>query len=140
LAVANINIKRHHLETRVKAIASDLFAGVGNKQYDLIVTNPPYVDASDLASMPGEYQHEPALGLGSGDDGLDCIRSILSAAADYLTEDGLLVGEVGNSCEALGEAFPEVPFLWLELAQGGHGVFVLTAEQLLRYRDCFKQS
>jgi len=137
LEVANINIKRHHLNARVNAIASDLFAGLVDKKYDLIVTNPPYVDAGDIASMPGEYGHEPALGLGSGDDGLDCIRVILRDAADYLTEYGVLVGEVGNSYVALSEAFPEVPFLWLDLERGGHGVFVLTAEQLLQCRDQF---
>jgi len=138
LNVANINIKRHHLGGRVNAIASDLFAGVAkDKQYDLIVTNPPYVDLGDLTSMPGEYHHEPPLGLGSGDDGLDCIRQILRDAPDYLTEYGVLVGEVGNSHEALSEAFPEVPFLWLELERGGHGVFVLTAGQLLQHREYF---
>lgn len=137
LDVANINIKRHHLDSRVNAIASDLFAGLADKQYDLIVTNPPYVDAGDIDSMPGEYSHEPALGLGSGDDGLDCIRVILRDAADYLTEYGVLVGEVGNSYVALSEAFPEVPFLWLDLERGGHGVFVLTAGQLLQCRDQF---
>lgn len=139
LEVADINIKRHHLERRVTAIASDLFAGLPEKKYDLIVTNPPYVDAGDLQSMPGEYGHEPALGLGSGDDGLDCIRTILRDAADYLSEYGVLVAEVGNSHEALSEAYPEVPFLWLELERGGHGVFVLTAGQLLQCRDQFKR-
>jgi len=95
------------------------------------------VDLDDLTSMPGEYHHEPPLGLGSGDDGLDCIRQILRDAPDYLTEYGVLVGEVGNSHEALSEAFPEVPFLWLELERGGHGVFVLTAGQLLQHREHF---
>lgn len=138
LDVANINIKRHQLEGRVNTIASDLFAGIPeDKQYDLIVTNPPYVDLRDLSSMPGEYHHEPPLGLGSGDDGLNCIRIILRDAADYLTEYGVLVGEVGNSYEALCEAYPEVPFLWLDLERGGHGVFVLTAGQLLQYRGQF---
>ncbi|MEZ5524379.1 MAG: 50S ribosomal protein L3 N(5)-glutamine methyltransferase [Pseudomonadales bacterium] len=137
LAVADINIKRHHLQGQVNTIASDLFTNVPGKKYDLIVTNPPYVDAGDLASMPGEYHHEPPLGLGSGDDGLDCIRRILRDAPDYLSEYGVLVGEVGNSCEALSEAYPSVPFLWLDLEKGGHGVFVLTAGQLLQYRDQF---
>jgi ribosomal protein L3 glutamine methyltransferase len=137
LDVANINIKRHHLESRVHAIASDLFTELSGKQYDLIVTNPPYVDAKDIGSMPGEYSHEPVLGLGAGNDGLDCIRVILRNAADHLTEYGILVGEVGNSYTALSEAFPDVPFLWLDLQRGGHGVFVLTAGQLLRCRDQF---
>ena len=138
LEVAEINIKRHHLDGQVNAIASDLFAELStDRKYDLIVTNPPYVDAGDLASMPGEYHHEPPLGLGSGDDGLDCIRRILRDAPNYLTEYGVLVGEVGNSCEALSEAYPDVPFLWLDLEQGGHGVFVLTAGQLLQYHEHF---
>lgn len=141
IEVANINIKRHHLQGRVSAIASDLFAGLpkgeGAKKYDLIVTNPPYVDADDLNTMPGEYHHEPPLGLGSGEDGLNCIREILRDAPDYLTEYGVLVAEVGNSYEALNDAFPDVPFLWVELENGGHGVFVLTAGQLLQYRDQF---
>lgn len=139
LEVADINIKRHHLNGQVKAIASDLFTELStDRKYDLIVTNPPYVDTGDLASMPGEYHHEPPLGLGSGDDGLDCIRRILHDAPNYLTEYGVLVGEVGNSCEALSEAYPDVPFLWLDLEQGGHGVFVLTAGQLLQYHEQFK--
>lgn len=141
LDVANINIERHHLTKRVKALSSDLFTGLQkDKRYDLIVTNPPYVDAADLSSMPGEYHHEPPIGLGSGEDGLDCIRQILREAPDYLTEYGVLVGEVGNSWEALSAAYPDVPFLWLDLERGGHGVFVLTAGQLIQYHEHFTKS
>ncbi|MFP8965409.1 50S ribosomal protein L3 N(5)-glutamine methyltransferase [Pokkaliibacter sp. CJK22405] len=130
LAVAKLNIKRHHMEDRVSAIRSDVFNGVAEQQYDLIVSNPPYVDAEDFASMPDEYHHEPALGLSSGDDGLDVTRRILREAVDYLSDDGLLIVEVGNSEIHLQEQYPQVPFLWLDFEHGGHGVFMLTAEQL----------
>ena len=136
LAVTDKNISRHELSERVSAVHSDLFDNLTG-QYDLIITNPPYVDANDLASMPAEYQHEPSLGLAAGEDGLDVIRNILRQAGDYLTEYGVLVAEVGNSWEALDAAFPEVPFLWVELEQGGHGVFVLTAGQLQQYKAAF---
>ena len=97
LEVARKNIQRHELVERVHAVESDLFAELEGRKYELIVTNPPYVDQADLASMPDEYQHEPALALGSGPDGLDITKQILRQAADYLTDDGVLVVEVGNS-------------------------------------------
>jgi ribosomal protein L3 glutamine methyltransferase len=118
------------LEQRVELISSDLFEQLRGRQYDLIVTNPPYVDADDLQSMPPEYTFEPDLALGSGNEGLDSIRSILRDAVHYLAPQGLLVAEVGNSWQALEAAFPRVPFTWLELERGGHGVFVLTAREL----------
>lgn len=137
LAVAEINVQRHHLEQRAKLLQSDLFREVPRKAYDLIVTNPPYVDRKDFESMPQEFKHEPELGLTAGEDGLDCIRAILRSAGDYLTEYGVLVAEVGNSEAALREACEGVPFLWLDFERGGHGVFVLTAAQLQQYRDLF---
>ena len=140
LEVATINIEQHNLESRVSAIESDLFAAFEHStknSFDLIVSNPPYVDADDLATMPDEYSHEPALALASGDDGLDFTRRLLCQAADYLTEQGVLVVEVGNSSVALEKAFPQVPFLWLEFSQGDGGVFVLTRTQLRQYADCF---
>ena len=118
------------LEERVDIVQSDLFAGLRGRQYDLIVSNPPYVDDEDLAAMPREYSFEPALSLGSGHDGLADIRKILAGAVHFLAPDGLLVGEVGNSAIALQDAFPRVPFTWIELERGGHGVFVLTAQEL----------
>ena len=130
LALADENRSLLGLESRVDILESDLFAGLRGRQYDLIVTNPPYVDAQDLASMPREYGFEPALALGSGVDGLDITRRILANAVHFLSPDGLLVGEVGNSWEALESAFPGVPFTWIELERGGHGVFVLTAREL----------
>ena len=107
------------------------------QKYDLIVTNPPYVDQSDFESMPEEYQHEPELALTSGHDGLDITRSILRQACDYLTDDGLLVVEVGNSEIHLMTEFPHIPFIWAELPEGGNGVFVIAAQELKHYRDEF---
>lgn len=133
LEVARTNITRHELEERVEAIESDLFTSLKGRRYDLIVSNPPYVDAGDLASMPDEYQHEPDLALGSGDDGLDITRQILRQVSEYLADDGLLVVEVGNSEVHLQQAFPEVPFTWVELEQGGNGVFLLTADEVKQY-------
>ncbi len=133
LEVARQNIQRYGMGDRVRAIYSDVFDDL-SERYDLIITNPPYVDADDLAAMPPEYRHEPALGLAAGDDGLAVIRRILDEAHQYLTPEGLLVGEVGNSQEALETAFPEVPFTWIEFERGGHGVFLLEAADLARLR------
>lgn len=139
LAVARINIDQYQLQDRVSAIHSDLFGGVQGRRYQLIVSNPPYVDEVDIADMPQEYHQEPAIGLASGRDGLDITRRILSEAANYLTEDGILVVEVGNSGEALQQQLPEVGFHWLEFEQGGHGVFLLSHEQLLEHADEIQQ-
>ncbi|MEH6468454.1 MAG: 50S ribosomal protein L3 N(5)-glutamine methyltransferase [Porticoccus sp.] len=140
LAVAAQNIKLHEMDQRVSSVHSDLFSGLDSQRFDLIVTNPPYVDAKDLASMPNEYHHEPEIGLASGDDGLDFTRQLLLEAGEHLNEQGTLIVEVGNSWEALEEAFPQVPFMWLEFERGGHGVFLITAEQLATYREEFISS
>lgn len=137
LAVAEHNLLAFNLRDRVRALEGDLFSAVAGRRYDLIVCNPPYVDARDLAAMPAEYQAEPEIALGSGDDGLDFCRRLLREAPDYLTDEGCLIVEVGNSWEALEKAYPRVPFLWLDFARGGHGVFVLTAEDLERYGEEF---
>jgi len=137
LDVADINIARHELSDRVRTVKSDVFGALHGQKYDLIVSNPPYVDAGDLAAMPAEYRREPALGLASGPDGLDITRRILREAADYLSDDGVLVVEVGNSCLALDAAFPMVPFMWLEFEHGGHGVFVMSRKQLLENAASF---
>jgi ribosomal protein L3 glutamine methyltransferase len=129
IAVANDNIRMHELSDRVSAIQSDLFASLEGR-YDVILSNPPYVDAEDMADMPDEYRHEPALGLAAGKDGLEIAHRILADAADYLTDDGLLIVEVGNSQAALEEAYPELPFTWLAFSQGGEGVFLLFAQDL----------
>lgn len=133
LEVARRNITRHELDERVTAIESDLFSNLTGQRYDLIVSNPPYVDRADLAGMPQEYQHEPDLALGSGPDGLDITKQILRQADQFLAEDGLLVIEVGNSEVHLQQQYPQIPFTWLELEAGGNGVFLLTAAEVKQY-------
>ncbi len=133
LAVAEENIQQHGLEDRVFAMQSDLFENFAGQQFDLIVSNPPYVDEDDLASMPPEYHAEPEIGLGSGADGLDFTRRLLREASHYLTDDGVLIVEVGNSWVALEQAFQEVPFTWIEFERGGHGVFMLRKADLLAH-------
>jgi len=130
LEVAEINIQGHGLEQQVIPMESDLFSGIENEKYDLIVSNPPYVDAEDMANLPEEFTHEPELGLACGFDGLDLVRKMLNQASDMLNEGGLLFVEVGNSQVHLQETYPEIPFEWIEFKSGGHGVFVLTKAQL----------
>lgn len=137
LAVAEINVQEHGVEQNVIPIQSDLFTEIAGQKYDIIVSNPPYVDAHDIATMPEEYAHEPAIGLASGDDGLDITRRVLSQAAQFLNDDGILVVEVGNSEQHLVAAFSEVPFDWPQFANGGHGVFILTKQQLIAHQDSF---
>ena len=133
LSLARENRTLLALGNRVEILESDLFGSLRGRRYDLIVSNPPYVDARDLASMPLEFRHEPELALGSGVDGLALTRSILAAAGAHLEPHGLLLVEVGNSFPALEQAYPQVPFTWLEFESGGHGVFALTAPEL---RQC----
>lgn len=131
LAVAQSNILHHNLEGRVTTRQSDLFDGLSG-QYDVILSNPPYVDAADLASMPAEFRHEPVLGLEAGADGLDLAHRIIAGARERLTPDGLLVVEVGNSWTALEAAYPHLPLTWVEFEKGGGGVFVISARDLPR--------
>lgn len=130
LEVANMNIDGHDARQRVTAIESNMFSNLQGKQYDIIVSNPPYVDAEDMTDLPAEFHHEPELGLSSGNDGLDLTRVILQQAALHLSDNGILVVEVGNSQYALMELFPDVPFQWVEFERGGDGVFLLTKQQL----------
>lgn len=137
LQVAQKNIERFALQQRVRTVESDLFDNLTGQTYQLIVSNPPYVDAKDLASMPAEYHHEPSIALGSGVDGLTITRQILSKASQYLSEDGLLVVEVGNSAVALEQAYPQVAFTWPQFERGGHGVFVFSKAELEGYAAFF---
>jgi len=134
LAVAESNIDLHELRDRVRAVQSDVFANISG-QYDIIVSNPPYVDAEDLADMPQEFHHEPELGLAAGNDGLDIAHRIIAGAAEHLTPGGLLVVEVGNSWVALDEAYPDLPFTWLDFSNGGDGVFAITEQDLRQWQS-----
>lgn len=135
LAVAQSNIERHQLGGRVSTNHGDLFAGLAEQRFDIVLCNPPYVDAADFASMPAEFSHEPTMALVSGDDGLDFTRRLLREAPGYLNEHGVLVCEVGNSSEALDAALPTLPLTWLEFAEGDGGVFVIDRAALLAHRD-----
>lgn len=137
LEVCRENIVRYGLQERVRVYQGDGLTPVAGR-YELIVCNPPYVDATDMATLPAEYRHEPEHALASGGDGLDFTRGLLAHAADYLSDEGVLVVEVGNSMEAVENHWPQVPFLWLEFERGGHGVFLLTRDQLDQYRDLFR--
>ena len=129
--VSNINIANYGLEEQVTAIQSDMFAALAGKTYDVLISNPPYVDAPSMAALPTEYRNEPQLALGSGTDGLDHTHTILHEAANYLTDEGVLIVEIGHNREALLEAYPAVPFVWLDTSAGDQFVFLLTKAQLL---------
>jgi ribosomal protein L3 glutamine methyltransferase len=139
LAVARRNVADHGLGDRVRVIRSDLYQALGpamgqdmdNTRYDLILSNPPYVGATELAVLPPEYGHEPEFGLAAGEDGLDVILPLLAGAADHMSEQGVLVVETGDADRALTAALPEFPFLWLEFRHGGHGVFLLHRQELM---------
>jgi ribosomal protein L3 glutamine methyltransferase len=131
LAVAERNVADYGLQERVNLIESDLFDQLGGEKYDLIISNPPYVDAASVAALPQEYLHEPELALGSGNDGLDATRVILQQAAQHLTENGLLVVEIGHNRDVLEAAYPELPFTWLDVTAGDQFVFMLHKNDLL---------
>jgi ribosomal protein L3 glutamine methyltransferase len=133
LEVARINVERHVLRDRVRVIQSDLFQQLGGQCYDVILANPPYVDDKSMAELPEEYCHEPRVGLAGGRDGLRVAVSILNQVADHLNANGVLIMEVGNTARTLASRYPEVPFLWLDFARGGHGVCVLTRAQCKDY-------
>jgi ribosomal protein L3 glutamine methyltransferase len=138
LAVARRNIREFELEEQVRALQSDLFSQLKGKRYHIIVSNPPYVDAQDMASLPPEFRHEPRLALVAGEDGLDLVFTILYEAMYHLEADGILVVEVGNSREALEQLLPEVEFLWFDFERGGEGVFLLSAEQVRQHHQLFR--
>ena len=138
LEVAMVNVDHHDLNHQVNVIESDLFAKLpADNQYELIVTNPPYVDAAIMADLPPEFLYEPEQALAAGQDGLDLVHHILYEAADYLSPEGLLVCEVGDSEWALAQAYPDIQFDWLKFAHGGHGVFAITFDELVEHRELF---
>jgi len=131
LEVAAENVKAHEVEHRVKLCQSDVFDGLSREQtFDLIICNPPYVDDEDMQSLPPEYRHEPGLALAAGENGLQVVDKILSQAYERLNDDGLLIVEVGNSADALLEAYPDVDFTWFEFERSETPVFLLYKEQL----------
>ncbi|MHA7878385.1 MAG: 50S ribosomal protein L3 N(5)-glutamine methyltransferase [Saccharospirillum sp.] len=128
--VAVDNVDDKDLGRQVSVFQGDLFEALPEVRYDLILCNPPYVDAEDIDTMPAEFRHEPRMALAAGKDGLEVVRRLLAEARQYLSDEGWLVCEVGNSAAALIEAFPELPFEWPDFASGGHGVFILPASAL----------
>lgn len=143
LAVAQSNIERHQLQDRVHAVQSDLFSALAgrcaeNGPYDLIVSNPPYVSAQEVAELPAEYHREPVLGLLSDDEGLAIPLAILQQAPDYLTENGLLVLELGYTWPLLEQRCPRLPFTWLEFEHGGEGVLAISRAELIRAKHAVR--
>jgi ribosomal protein L3 glutamine methyltransferase len=137
LDVAQENIKLHHVGERVNTCLSDGFSNFVGQKFDLIVSNPPYVDALDMANLAEEFSHEPTLALASGDDGLNFTRALLRQSAEFLNDQGHLIVEVGNSWVALEELFPEITFTWLEFQRGGGGVFILSKDELVQHQALF---
>ena len=131
LNVAERNVADYELQDRVHLIESDLFSGLEGRQYDLIISNPPYVDAASVAALPGEYLHEPTLALGSGLDGLDATRKILAQAAQHLSRNGVLIVEIGHNRDVLEAAYPDLPFTWLDVSAGDQFVFMLHKNDLM---------
>ena len=131
LEVAQRNVIDYQLHNQISLIQSDLFAQLGGKQYDIIISNPPYVDAESVAALPAEYLHEPKLALGSGNDGLDATREILKQAAAHLTPHGILIVEIGHNRDVLEAAYPDLPFTWLDVSAGDQFVFLLHRNDLL---------
>ena len=139
IAVAQINIDKHDVSEQLTIYKSDLFNALPDNKYDVIVSNPPYVAIQEWKELPTEYHNEPEMGFTAGVTGLDLVLRILVDANDYLTEQGILIIEVGSSAETLQQMFPEIPFYWLEFERGGDGVFLLTAEQVQQYHEHFKK-
>jgi len=137
LNVAEINVDKHQLSDSVALYKSDLFKQLPEEQYDIIVSNPPYVSHGEWSALAPEFRAEPDMGFLGGESGLDLVLRILVDAGDYLTEQGILVVEVGSSAQTLQDTFPDVPFYWLDFERGGDGVFLLTADQVNQYHPLF---
>jgi ribosomal protein L3 glutamine methyltransferase len=131
LEVTFKNIARYNLAHVIEPIQSDLFNALAGRRYDVIISNPPYVNAESMAALPEEYRHEPRIALAAGPDGLALIQTILSEAANYLTEEGLLIVEIGHNRDALEQSFPHLPFTWLETSAGDQFVFMLKHSDLI---------
>lgn len=131
LAVARQNVDEYGLQNRIELVQSDLYHHLAGRQYDLIISNPPYVNAPSMGELPAEYRAEPELALASGEDGLDAVREIIAAAPRFLTPHGLLIVEIGHNRDELEASFPELPFTWLETSGGDGFVFMLQMEQLV---------
>ena len=140
LSLARVNIAYQDVGERVQAIHSDLFSALEGEVYDLIVSNPPYVTEQEFAELPPEYGHEPALGLAAGHDGLDFALRILRDAPAHLSDDGVLIVEVGESERALVRMLPDVPFNWIEFDVGQMGVFLLDRRDLLEHADAIREA
>ncbi|MGI9228375.1 MAG: 50S ribosomal protein L3 N(5)-glutamine methyltransferase [Gammaproteobacteria bacterium] len=130
LKVAAHNVKQHRLEQRVNLITSDVFSALTGQRYDIIVSNPPYVSADEYQALPAEYRHEPAAALLAGAGGMDIIQLILERAHEFLHDDGILIVETGSTQDTVQRAYPQLPFVWLEFARGGDGVFLLNKSDL----------
>lgn len=137
LTVAELNVAKHQLEDAVTLYRSDLFNELPEFRYDIIVSNPPYVCLEEWEQLPAEFHAEPDMGFKGGQSGLDLVVRILADADRYLSEQGILIVEVGSSAETLQSAFPDLPFYWLDFERGGDGVFLLTAEQVSQYHELF---
>ncbi|MCD6055429.1 MAG: prmB [Gammaproteobacteria bacterium] len=140
LEVAKLNCREHDVDERVQLFQGDLFEPLKGRRYDLIISNPPYVDKAEMQMLPMEYTHEPALALAAGEDGLDIVIRLLAKAADYMTDEGIFIVELGHTEAALQAAFPQVDFLWLEFERGGTGVCLLKASQLQRFQADFNEA
>ena len=130
LQVAERNRADYELTDRLQLIQSDLFSGLKERRYDVIISNPPYVNGESMRALPAEYRAEPELALAGGEDGLDLVHTIIAQARRHLTPDGVLVVEIGHNRDALEAAYPELPFVWLETASGNEFVFLLQADEL----------